>query len=351
MTKKGDERYGVPPLRQEQSERVLLPGSREKLSLAQLEKRCLGRVTKLVADTAIWPADGFGESWRVGDFNILIIETTVAPGAELYVQFWSEPRGPADWEVSSGHMNPPARKYITKRARTRLGEMGFAIGGGANNFGKTVSVANHGDAAAVAREVLRIFHDALGYRGATPLVAKVTRAGRCGRAIVHKKFTLHDTTTLLQQLGYDTKVFRKGRRPIVGGRLQDFRFAVALDVPAQHAGEFQCLDFITSVGTITDGSHAAWGEALNRLNGFSRVARGWIDDSGNICVGASLSMMNGMTEDEIGHTIASWYRAATGLRGGPRKPKGAKRKKPSEADDDTLLGDEGTGPQARTVVH
>ena len=351
MTKQGDERYGVPPLRDEKVERVLFAGGGEKLTLAQLENRCLARATKLVADTAIWPADGFGESWRIGDFNILIIETTIAPKAELYVQFWSEPNGPVDWEVSSGHVNPALRKFIGQRARRQLGEMGFAIGGQVNNFGKTVSVANHGDAAAVARDVLRIFHDALGYRGATPLVAKVVRAGRCGRAVVHTKLTLHDTTTLLQRLGYDTKVFKKGRRPVVGGRHQDFQFAVVLDVPAQHAGEFHCLDFIASVGKITDGSHAAWGAALNRLNGLARVARGWIDDAGNICVGASLSLMHGVTEDEIGHSIASWHRAATELRGGPPKPKGGKRRKPSEADDDPLLGDEDEGPRARPVVH
>jgi hypothetical protein len=351
MTKTGDDRDGVSPPRDENREHVLLAGGREKMTLSQFEKRCLASMTKLVAETAIWPLDGYRTAWRIGDFNILIVQTTVAPKAEFYVQFWSEPNGPVDWEVSSGHLNPALLKFIGKRARTRLGEMGFAVGGGAGNFGKSVSVANGGDAAAVARDVLRVFHDALGYRGATPLVARVIRGSRCGRAVVHTKLTLHDTTTLLQQMGYDTKIFRKGRRPVVGGRLQGFQFAVALDVPAPHAGEFHCLDFVTSVGRITDGSHAAWGEALNRLNGLSRVARGWIDDTGNICVGASLSLMNGMTEDEIGHTIASWHRAAAELLGGPQKPKGGKRKKPGESDDDPLRGDEDDEPQARPVVH
>ncbi len=351
MTKKGDERYGVPPLRDGKVERVLFAGGQQQLTLAQLEKRCLARLTRLVAATVIWPLDGYRSSWRIGDFNILIIETTVAPKAELYVQFWSEPNGPADWEVSSGHLNPALRKFIGKRARRRLGEMGFTVGGAANNSGRNVPVDNSGDALAVAREVLRIVHDAFGYRGVTPLVARVIRGSRTGRAVVHTTFTLRDTTTLLQCLGYDTKIFRKGRRPVVGGRPQDFQFAVVLDAPAQHTGAFHCLDFITSVGRITDGSHAAWGDAINRLNGLSRVARGWIDDGGNICVGASLSLMHGVTEDEIGHSITSWHRTATELRDGPPKPKGTRRKKPSEADDDPLLGDEGDGPQARPVVH
>ncbi len=351
MRTKIDDRYGVPPLRHAEFERVLLPGGRERLTLSQIEKRCLARLTGLVAETAIWPSDGYRESWRVGDFNILIVETTVAPDAALYVQFWSEPNGPVDWEVSSGHCNPGARKYITKRTRARLGEMGFEIGGGAANFRKEAKVANRGDATAVARDLVRIFHDAFGYRGGTPLVAKVIRAGRCSRAVVHTKLTLHDATTLLQQLGYDTRVFKKGRRPVVGGRFQDFQFAVVLDAPAKHQGEFHCLDFIASVGQITDRSHAAWGEALNRLNGLSRVVRGWIDDSGNVCVGASLSLMNGATEDEIGHTVASFYRAATELRGGPPKPRRGKTKEPSEADDSPLREEEDDTPKARPVVH
>jgi hypothetical protein len=351
MTRKIDERYGVPPLRQEKFERVLLAGGREQLTLAQIEKRCLARLARLVADTALWPSDGYRESWRVGDFNILIVETTVAPNAELYVQFWSEPNGPVDWEVSSGNWNPGARKYITKRTRARLGEMGFEIGGRTANFRKQATVANRGDATAVAREVLRVFHDALGYRGATPLVARFTRVERCGRAVVHTRFTETDVATLLQHLGYQTRVVRKGKRPILGGRQGDFQFVVALDVPSQNGGEFHCLDFVAAVGHITDGSHAAWGEALNRLNGLSRVARGWIDPTGNVCVGASLNGRGGLTEDEVANSITSWHRSAAELCGGPPKPRTRKRKRNSEAEEDLIVEDGDDTPHARPVVH
>jgi hypothetical protein len=350
MGKKTDERYGVLPLRHEQFQRVLLAGGREKLTLAQIEKRGLARLAKLVADTAIWPSDGYRESWRVGDFNILIIETTVSPNAELYVQFWSEPGGPVDWEVSSGHCNPGARKYITKRTRVRLGEMGFTIGGAAGNFLKQASIANRGDAAAVAREVLRIFHDALGYRGRTPLVAKVTRAARCGRAVVHTRFSETDAVTLLRRLGFEASVVRKGRSPILGCRQGDINFAVRLDAPARNRGEFLCLDFITAVGHITDGSHAAWGEALNRLNGMSRVARGWLDPEGHVCVGTSLSLFGGQTEEAMEHGIAGFLRAANELRGGPPQPEARKRKQSGKADED-LVGSDDDAPQARPVVH
>ena len=118
-----------------------MAGGDDALTPEQIEKRCLARLAGLVADATVWPTDGFGESWRIGDFNILIVETTVAPNAEIYVQFWSEPRDVVLWEGSSGHANPALERYVTDAARTRLKEMGFAIGGQVNNFGRTVAVA------------------------------------------------------------------------------------------------------------------------------------------------------------------------------------------------------------------
>ena len=73
MAKKTDGRDGVPPPRDETFERVLLPGGRQTLTLAQLEKQCLARLTALVADVAILPPDGYRTCLRIGDFSILII--------------------------------------------------------------------------------------------------------------------------------------------------------------------------------------------------------------------------------------------------------------------------------------
>lgn len=347
MPTRSEERYGVPPRRSGTLERVLAPGGRQKLTLEQLEKQCLARLTALVSRAAIWPSDGYRESWRVGDFNILIVETTVAPNASLYVQFWSEPNGPVDWEVSSGNMNPGAQEYITDQVRARLGEMGFTIGGAAGNYGKRASIVNRGDAAAVARDVLRIFHVALGYRGATPLVAKFTKGERSARSLVHTRFSVSDAATLLQQLGYQTKMSTTSKVPTVYGRRPGFEFAVILANPSPSHGEFHCLDFGAPVGHITDGAHAAWGEAINRLNGISRVARGWIDSKGNVIVGTSLNLAGGMTEDAIAYAVAGWDHAAESLLGGPPKPK--RRRTGGKPLEGTDVG--GGRPRARPVVH
>jgi hypothetical protein len=330
MASRYDERYGIPPLRSKTVEHVLLPGGRQKLTIAQLEKRCLSRLTKLFATHAVWPASGYRDTWQVGDCSILVVETTVAPGAELYVQFWSEPGRPVDCEVSSANMNPGAKAFVATQARERLAEMGFKAPGG-GNFARETQVSNIGDAKAAARDVLRIFHDALGYRGLTPLVARVTTAERSTRAVVHHRFNQVDAATILQHLGFDTRILEQGKRPVIQARQGDVSFIVILDVPAAGRGEFHCLDFVAPVGQVTDGAAAAWSEAVNRLNGSSRVARGWIDTGGSVLVGTSLHLLGGMTDDAIANAVNGWYQAVIQLRGGPPKArKGRQRRKAAE---------------------
>jgi hypothetical protein len=353
MTGKRDDRYGVPPLRQGKRERVLLPGGTEQLSLAKMEKRCLSALTRALAATCLWPAGGPGAAWRIGDFNILIVETTMSPDAGLYVQFWSEPGQPVCCEVCSGHYNEEAKAFIPDAAGRQLAALGFSIPKGGGNYSAKRGIVNRGDAAAVARETLAIFHDVLGYRGLTPLVARAIRGARHGRAVVHNRLTTGDVATLLGSLGYQTSVARKGKRPVLSGRRGEFTFTASLDAPTSLGGEFRCVDLTTAVGHIGEGSPAAWGDALNRLNGLSRLARGWVDPRGNICVGASLHLVGGMTEDEMMATIGAWRQAADGLRGaGFRRVPGRRvGQEPGELDVDEPDGEGSGAPRSRVVVH
>jgi len=278
----------------------------------------------------------------------------VAPGAELYVQFWSEPGQTVDWEVSSGNLNPGTKKFVAAQARERLAEMGFKAPAG-RNFARETPISNIGDARAVARDVLRIFHDALGYRGLTPLVARVTTSERSARAVVHHRLTLADAATVLQRLGFDTRTLEKVRRPVLQARQGDVSFIVLLDVPAASRGQFQCLDFVAPVGEVGGGASVSWSEAINRLNGGSRVARGWVDDQGNVLVGTSLSLLGGMTDEAIAHAVNGWFEAVLRLRGGPPKPrkgrKGRKGRKDAKPAEESAELDAEPAPKSRPVVH
>ena len=295
------------------AEHLLVPAGRRVLTRAALEARCLPRLARLLGRAAIRRDEDHGRRWKPGDFDILIVETTVAPDAVLYVQFWAEPGQPTLWEVSSGTPNPGARRFITARARRIIGEMGFAIGGKARNFRKEVLVGNSGDALAVARDVLRIFQDAFRYRGATPLVARVVESERSGRAVVHDRFTPEDVVNILRHRGYVTEL-KKGRQrqPRVFVDAGGFRFVVALEVPAD-GGCFRCLDVTAIVGHVEGETESAWLTALNELNGRSRVARAWVDGDGDVLVGTSVMCTRGVTENYVAEQVEAWHRSALDL--------------------------------------
>jgi hypothetical protein len=98
--------------------------------------------------------------------------------------------------------------------------------------------------------VLRIFHDAFRYRGATPLVARVLEAERCGRAVVHGRFTPEDVVNMLRRSGHVTEL-KKGRQrqPLAFVDAGALRFVVALEAPADD-GCFRCLDVTAVVGHV-----------------------------------------------------------------------------------------------------
>jgi hypothetical protein len=348
MSHKRSGRHPLLAPRSQNIERVLVPAGKASLTLEALERRCLARLTRMLAAAAIWPTDDYGTGWKLGDFNILIVETTVAPDAALYVQFWSEPEQPVAWEVSSGRWNPPARRFITARAKRRLRDMGFEIGGKAGNFGKEVGVGNRGDAGSVARDVLRIFHDALGYRGATPLVARLTKGERAGRAVVHTRFDPEDVVNLLSHMGCATQLKKDGERPVVLAVWDGFRFAVTLDAPGED-GSFTCLDVTALVGHVTEETEATWITALNDTNGRSRVVRGWIDGDGDVIVGTSLMCARGLTAEYLEDQIAGWHRAALALAAGPPAKEGDE----TGGDDSDPDDPDSQPPKRRTgeVVH
>jgi Putative bacterial sensory transduction regulator len=156
------------------------------------------------------------------------------------------------------------------------------------------------------------------------VVARLTKAERSHRAVVHTMFTPADTVTLLGRLGYQAELKKEGQRPLIVARQGAFGFVVTLDVPADDHGGFHCLDFVATVGTVSETTNSSWMWALNELNSLSRIARGWVDGDGNVDVGTSLLCTGGLTEDFVATAIGAWHHAAIRLLGGPSDPTGRK---------------------------
>ena len=335
--------------RQVDREVILVPGRRRRpLTLEDLERACLPHLTRLVADTALWRSKDYGTGWKVGDYNILIVETTVARDAMLYVQFWSEPQQPVLWEVSSGKPQPGARRFVTAHARRALREMGFELGGKVGNYGKQVGIGNRGDAASAARDVLRIHWEAFGYRGGTPLVARIIRGERAERGVFYTRFDPDDVVNLLVQNGYQAEVKKRERRPVILSSRDGFGFAVTLDVPAPD-GCFTCLDVSALIGHASPETEVGWTAAVNEVNGRSRVVRAWIDGDGDVIAGTNIMCGQGVTADYVVEQIGGWMQSATALAVGPgrREDEEAEEPEGGASDGETPAGKSGKN----TVVH
>lgn len=281
-----------------------MPGGRRRYTLDQLERRCLPQLTAMVAGVTKWRPGDRGAQWKIGDCAVLIVETTVND-ASLYVQLLSEPLEPVLWEVCSGNWNPEAKPYIEGEPAARIVAMGFTPGGETQNFHKEVSVRNRGDAAAVARSILRVFYEAFGYRGATPLAVAAFREERASEAVVHTSFTIEDAQKLLVGLGFEATKAESAPTTLFCSR-DGVPFMVTLDVPAPSRSLHECMDFNALVGSAAEFADTGW---INQLNQGSRVCRASIDEDGDVILSTGVILLGGVTEAYMANRINGWFHA------------------------------------------
>jgi hypothetical protein len=124
-------------------------------------------VTHLKA-VCLWPEKDRNQGWRVGDYSYYILEFEPRPKTAVYVQFWSQPddSGEVVFEACSGVLDKKAARHIDAERQELLRDHGFEIGGGADNFHKTIKIENARDARAAAREAVAVLCKVLGYDGA-----------------------------------------------------------------------------------------------------------------------------------------------------------------------------------------
>lgn len=194
MPKKPQQRVSIE--RGETLERIVFAGSRKRMT-----RRDLHVVLEPIFRSWIRAACSW-DSLAIGDYRFLIFEIEVAPETLLYVQFWSEPLEPVVWEVSSGRWNPPADEWLAGERASRIEAQGFAIGGNAENYHRTVDITTPADAAAVAKQVARIFYEGFDYRGAQSITARLVHEGRSEMKATYDALTPEDMAKIFSALGY-----------------------------------------------------------------------------------------------------------------------------------------------------
>lgn len=175
--------------------------------------------------TCCWPDDG--SSWKIGDFNFLILSVETDADTRLYVQFWSEPHEPVLMEVGSGERCPGAIRHIGSAQRKILENHGYKCGGGARNYQRELVINSAADAEAAALEALSIVFDVFGYRGQWPLEIERHRGERAEHDPVYKSVTPEDFAKVAASAGFAVTVTDVDETPLVvlkRGRRASFAF-------------------------------------------------------------------------------------------------------------------------------
>jgi hypothetical protein len=261
-------------------------------SVEDLHARYLSAVAARIWETCCWP-DRMADGWKIGDFRFVVFSVSPDAETDLYVQLWSEPREQVLMEVCSGEWSPGSIRYVLEPQRRFLRSLGYEKGGKAKNFARLVDVRNAREAEDVAREALRIFFDAFGYRGQWPLEIRCERGERAEQRPVFAAITSEDLAKLLTDQNYtaivpdvdDTELvlLKRGRR----------RFTARLDgrLPGENVYRAVILDkTLPRPRKLTDANVAALG---NEIAGLSvRVHEG-----GDLRLSMLMLLDGGVTEE------------------------------------------------------
>jgi hypothetical protein len=204
--------------RGQQLQDVIFKARRRPMSREALHAELTPIVAAWIRATCLWEAETV-----IGDHRFVVFAIDVAPDTQVYIQFWSEPLEPVDWEVSSGRSNPRADEWLAGERSRRIEAFGFEIGGNAGNYYRDVTIRTESDVATVARRVVDVMFSAFDYRGLQPITAHLLYDTRAEPDFTYSSFTPEDLSKIFRACGFrvaavddgeDAPVLRAVRRGI-----------------------------------------------------------------------------------------------------------------------------------------
>ncbi len=299
------------PERPFEDDGVLLPASPAALSPRELQARCETPVTEHLDRVCRWPPAVQGQRWQPGDYSFYVLEFPAGPEAPFFVQFWSEPGGDVIMEVSSGEANAALKPFVTEPLRRSLEDRGFAVGGGAENFRKSVGLEEAGGVAGLAHEALSILTECLGYDGRVPLSYRLY-LGRPGEGA--ESGPLYHESGLIRSLDVADLEAAWQLARCEARRLNDVAVAVAdqqaassfiatLIVPRpEQPGRFGGIQLSCYLRAPRETIESVTSEVGMSLPG----ARLGVDRDGDLAVLQDIVVMGGVTMENIQLQFALW---------------------------------------------
>jgi hypothetical protein len=252
-----------------------------------------------------WPESQRNESWRAGDYSFYVLSFVPAPGTQVYVQFWSEPdEDGVIFEVSSGAWNPPADQYVNADRQELLRDHGFEIGGNAENFKKTVVIANSKDLRGLAREAVAILTKVLDWNGTQALGYELSLQSGSEMRYVLEAVSPATLVKLMHEWGLPAVLKRSGDQPpLIESQTDQGSFGVLFgDETAEGSGSFRALKLRTYRKIESEDASAA----ASALNEALFEVKTTVDSDGDLMLESVIFLHHGVTAKHLQARFAIW---------------------------------------------
>ena len=259
---------------------------------------CEEQLLQHLGAVCLWPEEERNRSWRDGDTSFYVLDFHPEPGICVYVQLLSEAgQGWALCEVSAGAWDPETGRFVDAGRQVLLRDRGFEIGGDAGNFRKFIGTANAEDVRAVARDVMAVFTDVMGYDGTQKLRYELTLQSRVVVPRVLQHIGPDALAGSLNEWGFVAELKREdGRPPRVESRIDCGQLEVHFgDETREGSDDYQALALRAS-GRAEDNKARERADRLNR--GLAEV-ESTVDDDGNIVVEKQVPLHGGVTTEQL----------------------------------------------------
>jgi len=224
------------------------------------------------------------------------------PDVTLYLQVWSEAGDPLLFEVSSGHGYAPTEAYLSEELRESLLGRGFEVGGPAQNYRKQVVIDGELAIRALAREMLAIAADVLGYDGTSALTFRLHQDSRMDPGRVFRAIQPDDFRRLLERWGIVARFVPTGE-PVIQARSPGLAFMVQFHLPCPPP--FATFEVVT----LTTSIEVAAGQAprlAHDVNARLMLGKAVPISPNELTLSLTMVVGGGVAPENLGGQVLGW---------------------------------------------
>jgi hypothetical protein len=268
----------------------------------------------LVRQVMDWTDPSGDEEKYLGDYRFLVLEAMTASGIEAFVQIWSEPFDELVVEVGPGDRDDDARQSFANRVREALYDRGFEIGGNGNNLRKSLPSSSKQDAPRVARELLAILMDVIGYDGRTDLVYKFEQASNLRAGHIVTGLSCSALQMLCNRWGLRSRICAEDNLLEAHDLHQDFQLNLFCPHP-QRKGDFWEIHCVVFLDLTQDKAHALLSEVNGKPYLMKAFATSELTDlTQRVRLSFGINLAGGVTLDHVRCQIVEFLENVRRLR-------------------------------------